>query len=182
MRTLMHRLAWFVAFTAGAAFAAPWQQPAPVPLGDVARQTKTTPKPKARKTITDDDVVHSTATSEASQPAVKPGEVPQPGSATASAPKKTEVTDIGAKASGKDVAAEPGKPTDAQRIAELKKDQESLKSIIKQIEGKIAAETDERRIVTYVEVLGHTRQRLEDNQDELTKLQAQSPAAPLPPQ
>src|SRR5438034_11745691 len=103
MRTLIHRLAWFVTFTAAAAFAAPWQQPAPVPLGDVARQTKATAKPKARKTITDEDVVHSTSIPEDTKPAVKTGEVSPSGAVTPTAPK-TEGTDASVKAADKDVA------------------------------------------------------------------------------
>ena len=141
------------------------QQPSSV--ADAAKRSAA--KPKAKKVITDDDIVPSATSSksEGSQAsAAKPADSPQP---YADAKPYAEAKS-GSEKAEKDAAAATPK-TDADRIAELKRDQDVYKANIEKFRAKLESETDESRIATYRELLQHMQQRLGDNQKEMDKLQ-----------
>jgi hypothetical protein len=160
-------------------------QPAAAPaLGDVVRQDKAVAKPKAKRVFTDDDVVHgSSVPDDPKTAAAAAGDAAKPAS-TATEDAKAAGTDSAANPDAKKDASTPAAKSKADRLAQLKKDQEAYQSIIQQLEGKISNETDQTRINTFNETIGRTKQRMIDGQKEIDALENSSSTAapPTPPQ
>src|SRR5262249_4029959 len=76
--------------------------------------------------------------------------------------------------------AEPGSAKSApdakaDRVTQLKKDQESLNQILDKLRAKLAAESDETRRQTLGEVIRNTEQELEKKQQELSEAERPAP-------
>ena len=177
----------------GLAFSAPQQQSsqpaqsAQPSLGDLARQDKAASKPKAKRVITDDDIDRSASASApadtksattAAGDASAASDASKPASATGEA-AKAEGTDAAAATDAKKDAATPDAKSKAEQLAQLKKDQDSYKSIIQQLEAKVANTTDQNTIDTFTEVIGRTQQKIIDGQKQIDALE--HPTATAPP-
>jgi hypothetical protein len=154
-------------------------------LGEVARKNRaeqTKAKAKAKPKVTEEDMPSrpmSTATVTNYGSSASLGSSSTDTNASASqasgetTPEAKSTTDSETKPAGDSAKPQPDAQVD--RVTQLKKDQESLNSVIEQLKAKIAASPSEERRQTLSEVLRNTEQRLEEKQKELSEAERSAP-------
>jgi hypothetical protein len=140
-----------------------WSQSDQPSLADVARQKSAA---KAKRVVTNDEI----------PPSPEANLAPAPGPTAAGGSGKA-----GAAPAAKKEAAKPDVPADKQsRMQELTKDHEDLLKVIKQLQDKLAANTDTSLADTLNPVLQHAKDALAKNEAEMDKLKAGGAAASPP--
>lgn len=169
------RLAALLMFVvvASASWAQSDQQPASdqPSLGEIARQKS---KAKAKKVVTNDEIPPSPE-------ADKPVGTPASSSGAAAAGAAAGPAGAPGAATDKDAAAKPGAQKETlSKIDQLKKENESLEKIIKQLQARIAETNDEDRKRNFGDVIKHAQENMAANDAEIAKLKAAGAAAGAP--
>lgn len=164
---------------------APAAQPAPSgqsSLADVARKNK--PTARAKKVVTDDDMPSKPAADSGSSSAAGASA----GSGSSSAPSSAQPDSSKAAASTPDAAAKPAageksnEKSKQDRLAELKKDHDTMEKMIPQIQAKIDADPSLQESMG--QTIQHLRERIQENEEEARKLESKpaSEADSKPPE